>query len=114
MMVGRFACDARTLYAGVGPSAGPEKYEVGPDVYDAAAGLPDRERCFPRRDGRMFFDLWQANRGQLERAGVPTGNIEVAGVCTMSDPGLFYSYRLEGTGCGHFGLMAAVREGRAG
>lgn len=106
-------CDAygsapRDLLAGIGPSAGPAAYEVKADVWEAAAYLPDRDTLFPSRDGRMFFDLWRANRGALERAGVRPENIEVAGVCTISNPDLFYSFRREGPGCGHFGLMAGL------
>jgi polyphenol oxidase len=98
------------LSAGIGPSAGPEAYEVGEDVYAAAEGLPERDSCFPKRDGRMYFDLWRANRLQLEAAGVSPANIEIAEVCTMTRTDLFYSYRREGRGCGHFGLMAGVGE----
>jgi copper oxidase (laccase) domain-containing protein len=96
------------LLAGVGPSAGPTRYEVGEEVYEAAAGLPERERFFPRRDGRLYFDLWEANRSQLVFAGVSPENIEVAGICTISRTDLFYSYRREGPGCGHFCLLAGV------
>ncbi len=106
----REACGSEPadLRAGIGPSAGPERYEVGRDVYDAAADLPDRETILrPHRD-RWLLDLWAANRGQLERAGVAAEAIEVAGLCTMTDTERFYSYRREGAGCGHFGLLAWV------
>ncbi|MBI5863545.1 MAG: laccase domain-containing protein [Planctomycetes bacterium] len=108
-MQARFDCNAKDLHAGIGPSAGPERYEVRDDVYDAAAGLKERERLFLRRDGRMFFDLWTANRLQLEKAGIPANQIELAGICTMTDTETFYSFRREGAGCGHFGLMASLR-----
>lgn len=104
----RFGCEPAALLAGIGPSAGPERYEVQRDVYDAAASLPEREQLFPRRNGRMFFDLWTANRMQLLRAGLPAESIEVAGICTMADVDTFYSFRREGAGCGHFGLMAGL------
>jgi YfiH family protein len=106
----RFGCPAGRLLAGIGPSAGPEQYEVREDVYHAAAGLPQRERLFPRRDGRMYFDLWEANRVLLIAAGLRAENIEVAGICTMSRTDLFYSYRREGAGCGHFCLLAGMPE----
>lgn len=109
---GRFGCRPADLHAGVGPSAGPQRYEVQQDVYDAARAMIGRESCFARRDGRMYFDLWNANRLQLEHAGVPVAQVEVAGICTMTRTDVFYSFRREGAGCGHFGLMAAVREAR--
>jgi len=103
-----FGCEPLDLLAGVGPSAGPDAYEVKNDVYQAAAALPERERVFRQRDGRLYFDLWEANRLQLVRAGVRAENIEVARICTMTRTDLFYSYRREGPGCGHFGLLAGV------
>ena len=103
----RFNCRPENIHAGIGPSAGPDEYEVKDDVIAAAAELENRERCFRRIEGRSYFDLWEANRGQLVSAGVPAERVEVAGICTMSDP-RFYSFRREGAGCGHFGLMAAL------
>ena len=49
-----------------------------------------------------------ANQAQLIETGVTAGNIELAGVCTMCRNDLFYSFRREGQGCGHFGLLAAL------
>lgn len=103
-----FGCNPVRMLAGIGPSAGPEQYEVKQDVYAAAAGLPERDRYFPRRGGRMFFDLWEANRAQLLAAGLQPKHIELAAVCTMTHTDVFYSYRREGAGCGHFGLMAGL------
>lgn len=104
----RMACDPLRILAGIGPSAGPGQYEVKKDVFDAAVDLPQRARFFIRRGERMFFDLWAANRAQLEAAGLRGENIETAGICTMTDTELFYSFRREGAGCGHFGLMAGM------
>ncbi len=109
-----FGCRAARMIAGIGPSAGPERYEVGEDVYAAAEKLPRRDELFPRSNGRMCFDLWLANRAQLAEAGIPEGRIEAACICTMTRTDLFYSYRREGAGCGHFGLMAALDVSRAG
>jgi YfiH family protein len=110
----RTACGCRPadLLAGIGPSAGPCCYEVKEDVYEAAANLGDRNRLFPRRDGRMYFDLWRANVAQLVAVGVPAANIESSGVCTLCANEIFYSFRREGPGCGHFGLLAGVIEDR--
>ncbi len=96
------------IRAGIGPSAGPCCYEVREDVLAAAATLTGRDAFFPRRDGRMFFDLWAANRAALSAAGVPAENIEQAGLCTLCRNDLFFSFRREGAGCGHFGLLAAM------
>ncbi len=108
LMKARFGSAPSELHAGIGPSAGPKNYEVKDDVYRAAADLPERDRFFIKRDGRMYFDLWRANRSQLELAGIPAAQIELAEICTMSRTDLFYSYRREGVGCGHFCLMAGL------
>lgn len=107
-MCQRFGCAADDLLAGIGPGAGACCYAVGADVYEAAADLPERDQVFERRDGRMYFDLWRANRVQLLASGVRADNIETAGLCTLGHNDVFFSYRREGPGCGHFGLMAAL------
>lgn len=104
-----FNCRSSDMHAGVGPSAGPGSYEVKDDVYQAAAPLGDRDTLFRHRDGRMYFDLWEANRRQLLDVGVPGERIEIAGIDTMQAADTFYSFRREGAGCGHFGLMAGLR-----
>lgn len=40
-------------------------------------------------------DFAAAIRAQARRAGVPAGNIHDEGICTSSDPGRYYSYRIE-------------------
>lgn len=97
------------LRAGIGPGAGPCCYEVQQDVYDAARDLPERDTAFQRRDGRLYFDLGRANRAQLAAAGVPPEHVEFAGLCTLCRNDLLYSFRREKAGCGHFGLLAALR-----
>ena len=109
-MVERLGCVAGDMLAGVGPGAGPCCYEVGRDVRAAAAALPEHETLFATREGRLYFDLRRANAAQLARAGVRPENVEVAEVCTLCRNDLFYSFRREGPGCGHFGLMAALKE----
>jgi polyphenol oxidase len=112
LMRTRFGCRPADLLAGVGPGAGPCCYEVREDVYEAAAVLTGRERFFQTRGGRLYFDLWSANQAQLREAGLSAGKIESAGVCTLCRNDVFYSFRREGKGCGHFGLMAALVERR--
>lgn len=108
LMHERFGCDTRAIHAGVGPSAGPESYEVGRDVIEASLHLPGRDRIVIARSGRTYFDLWEANRLQLIHAGVPAEQIEIAGIDTMQATDRLYSFRREGAGCGHFGLMAGI------
>lgn len=106
----RCGAAAGRLECGIGPSAGPEAYEVQDDVYEAARGLPMREALFRRDGARMTFDLWRANTEALVAAGVGRERIEVAGICTMTRTDVFFSYRREGVGCGNFALVAGVEE----
>ena len=98
------------LVVALGPSLGRCCGEMGEEVVDAfrAAGHPGRslERWFVREPGRRpYFDLWLANRDQLERAGVGPAAIHVAGLCTRTHPEVFHSYRARGAAAGR---MAGV------
>ena len=45
------------------------------------------------QDGRMFLDLFEANRRNLVRAGMAVNRIERAGLCTACRAELFFSHR---------------------
>lgn len=101
------------LVVALGPSLGTCCGEMGEEVVEAfaAAGhdAATLQRWFIREPGRKpHFDLWTANREQLERAGVPPHAIHVAGLCTRNYPDVFHSYRARGAGAGR---MAAVIRG---
>ncbi len=88
----------------LGPSIGPCCYEVDESLASAF------ERAFGtgvavRRQGRVFLDLWTANRRALLGAGFPEARVLFAGICTACRRDLFYSHRAEG---GLTGRMAAV------
>ena len=57
--------------------------------------------------GRPYFDLWQANRDQLEAAGVGRERIFSAGLCTRSHPDVFHSYRAKGPEAGR--MLGIIR-----
>jgi YfiH family protein len=112
------------ILAGIGPSIGPHHYQVGPDVITAvqrafgadAAGL--LHPCANGHSGsgdpdvgshtadRRMFDLWNANRLLLERAGVR--RVEIAGVCTACGLEDWYSHRAEKGRTGRFGALIAL------
>ncbi|MBN1347272.1 MAG: laccase domain-containing protein [Phycisphaerae bacterium] len=107
-MTEAFGSQPTELMAGIGPSAGPERYVVGQDVRRAASSLPGHERFFRRVAGGMTFDLWAANREQLIEAGLRPGRIELARLCTIDDE-RFFSYRRQGPETGRFALVAGLR-----
>ena len=106
-------CSARPeeIVACICPSAGPQKYQVGPEVRDEMLSSvgPHADAFFLRRDGKLYFDLWAANRDQLIRAGLSPANVHIAGICTITRNDLFPSYRIEGDQAGRFAAVIARR-----
>jgi YfiH family protein len=108
-MVQAFGCKPAEIQAGIGPSIGPEHYQVGEEVVEAAQsyfgtteGLISRDPA----DGTAYFDLWAANRLDLVRAGVE--QIEVAGLCTADRKDEFYSHRAAHGRTGRFGVVLCL------
>lgn len=101
-------CLAKNLVACICPSAGPECYEVGPEVRQAAVdGLGDHADAFfePGPRGKDHFDLWSANADALIRAGLEPGSVHTAGLCTLCRNDVFPSYRREGESAGRFAAV---------
>lgn len=97
------------VFAAIGPSIGPESYEVGDEVVDwVQARLEDGERFLRWTDqtnGKAHLDLWRANASQLARAGVPDEQIEIAGIDTATNTQDFFSHRAEKGRCGLFSMI---------
>ena len=100
------------LIAAVGPSVGPADYRVGESLVTAfsAAGhsRAHTDQWFARRGGELFLDLWAANVDQLIDAGVERGRISLCGLSTVSHPGIFDSYRVEGERAGRMAAIIVV------
>ncbi len=99
----------REVIAVIGPSIGPEDYEVGAEVaaqVQAAFGPQVAGRFLPRRNGRWHFDLWAANAWQLRQAGV--GQVRLVGLSTAAHTADWYSHRAEHGRTGRFGVLAAL------
>ncbi len=105
----RYGCDVANIYAGIGPSIGPDHYEVGSDVADRVRSILNgsgEEVLQPHHD-RFKLDLWKTNQILLERAGVR--HIEIAGICTACHVEDWYSHRAELGNTGRFGAILALR-----
>ena len=109
-MIRAYGCQPSDIQAGIGPSIGPSRYQVGEEVVEAVqqhfgtlnGELP--EGALIQRDpndGTAYLNLWSANKLDLLRAGL--GKIEVAGICTASNTDEFYSHRAENGQTGRFG-----------
>ncbi len=92
-----FDSEAADLLVVLGPSIGPDCYEVGEDVRECfgEAGLEKGLfRSHPQTPGKYFFDLKLANRNQLLECGVQVENVFSVTGCTHCEKNL-YSYRRE-------------------
>lgn len=109
LMQEEFGTNPQNIVAGIGPSVGPEVYEVGPEVAD------QYKEQFPKNNllvsipdsAKSLLNLWEANKQILIESGLSEENIEIAEMCTYSNPELFYSARRDGVKCGRLasGIM---------
>ncbi len=104
----KFGSLPQNIKAVIGPSIGPDHYEVGPDVIRRVrSAFPStHEDLISVRDGRSFFDLWAANRLLLEASGVH--DIDLVGLCTACHTDDWYSHRAEEGRTGRFGAIIAL------
>ncbi|MEP6894275.1 MAG: peptidoglycan editing factor PgeF [Chloroflexota bacterium] len=107
-MVKQYGSNPADIVAGIGPSIGPDHYEVGSDVILQVKEKfnGESERFLESHNGKTHFDLWKANQVLLERAGV--GNIELAGVCTACHTDDWFSHRAEKGRTGRFGALITL------
>jgi YfiH family protein len=100
-----FGSNPGDIRAAIGPSIGPDHYEVGPDVVSQVrqAFGQSAPSLFVQRGGAVHFDLWGANRLTLEEAGVY--QIELSGLCTACHTDDWYSHRAEHGRTGRFGTI---------
>ena len=107
-MQSAFGTRPQDVQAGIGPSIGPDRYQVGEEVVEAVRQAFGSTDSLIKRadDGSAYLDLWAANRLALERAGVR--QIEVAGICTATRTDEFYSHRAEAGRTGRFGVVMAL------
>jgi YfiH family protein len=97
------------VIACIGPSIGPDHYEVGADVILQVMQKfgDESEQVLLSNNGKIHFDLWKTNKILLERAGV--GRIEVAGICTACHTDDWYSHRAEKGRTGRFGALISLQ-----
>jgi polyphenol oxidase len=107
-MTGHYGSQPGDIMAAIGPSIGPDHYEIGPDVIkqvEQSFGV-DGKPWIEVREGKTYLDLWAANRFQLEKSGVE--EIEIAGICTACHLEDWFSHRAEKGKTGRFGAMIAL------
>ena len=86
------------LVAWIGPCAGPARYEVGRNVFEAFVDPdPGAAAAFaPTRPGHWLADLPALARRRLVAAGLAPAALHGGELCTISDPARFFSHRRDG------------------
>ncbi len=104
----RYGSNPSDIIACIGPSIGPDHYEVGEDVIaqvKQSFGTVSNSMLHSHNTN-VHFDLWKANQYQLERAGVR--RIEIAGICTACHTDDWFSHRAEKGKTGRFGALISL------
>lgn len=86
-MRSRYGSRSENLLVGISPSLGP----FAAEFQNYRTELP--EAFWPYQVKPTYFDFWEISRQQLLACGVLAHHIEIAGVCTLSNPEDFFSYR---------------------
>ena len=96
------------LSVGIGPSIGPDHYQIGSDVIEKTKhAFPNNFKDIIIQDGdQVKLDLWEANRIHLEQLGVR--QIDLANICTGCDLDHWYSHRAENGRTGRFGAVIGL------
>jgi len=106
-MMEAYGSRPKDILAGLGPSIGPCCYRIGKDVVELVRGAFSNWSSYLFRKGASFhFDLWEANKRQLEEEGVK--RIEISGICTSCRSEEFFSHRAEGGRTGRFAVVVGL------
>jgi len=87
-----FGTSPGDIYAAMGPCIRGCCYEVGSEVADQFSEQFPEWQAEP---GKRKLNLPEANRRQMESAGVRSDRIFDCGLCTTCEPAQFFSYRRE-------------------
>lgn len=108
-----YACQSKNILACIGPSIGPDHYEVRQDVIKQVQSvfgkLSDNLLSTSNGDfsgSGVKFNLWKANQLVLEQAGVE--HIEVCEICTACHLEDWFSHRAEAGKTGRFGALIGL------
>ena len=88
--------NAKDILVGIGPSIGPNSFEVSLDV----AKQFEKYKSVKKINNKHFVDLWLANTIILQNAGILKDNIVVSNLDTYNNKELFFSYRRDNKNTG--------------
>ena len=112
IMQKEYGTNPKDIVAGIGPSIGPEVYEIGLEVIELFYKQFGTDHIIkPIKDSdKGLLNLWEANKQILMNCGVPENQIEIAEICTYSNPGLFYSARRDGVKTGRLATGIIIKQ----
>lgn len=98
------------LLAWLGPAIGPQKFEVGKDVYDCFLALaPHNKAAFtPLTASTWLANIYDLARLQLQALGV--SKIYGGNYCTFSETANFFSYRRDQGQTGRMATLIWIEE----
>ena len=104
-MKNEFNSNSADIVALIGPAIGFCCYDVGEEVFEKlSTTVTDFSGLYEIREGKIFVDLKNINKRQLEESGIE--RIDVCPYCTVHNNDLFYSYRNEnGTTLRHSAVL---------
>ena len=107
-MIKNFGTNPKDIIALIGPAIGFCCYDVGEEVFEKLSQtVSDFEGLYEIREGKIYVDLKNINKRQLEESGVE--RIDVCPYCTVHNNDLFYSYRNEnGTTLRHSAVLKLI------
>ncbi|MDY6843180.1 MAG: peptidoglycan editing factor PgeF [Thermodesulfobacteriota bacterium] len=89
-----FGCKREMILVGLGPSIGSCCYEVGWELYQKFQNDNfNIERCFYKKNKKLFLDLQMANIDEMTKFGIPRHHIFSIQLCTSCLRNDFFSYR---------------------
>lgn len=108
-MTDNYGSSQENILALIGPSIGPDVYEVGDEVVkQVRENIPNAGKTlYKNSKGKSHFNLWDANRQLLLNAGIKSKNIETAGECSFTENTKYFSARRDGVDTGRMvsGIM---------
>jgi YfiH family protein len=108
-MTKQFGTNPSDLLAGIGPSIGPDHYEIGEEVVEEVKSSFENnwDQVLVAGLDSVKLDLWKANEISLRKSGVK--HIEVAEICTACDIEDWYSHRAENGKTGRFAAVIGLK-----
>lgn len=105
-MISNYQSSPENVLALIGPSIGPQVYEVGNEVVEGVRkNIPNAEKTLHQnKKGKFHFNLWEANRQILLNSGLKNKNIEISSECSFTESEKYFSARREGI---HTGRMVS-------